>query len=62
LTSRPRARWGSPIWYAPSAEARKAAKPGTAAAALQEQGAVALDDTQLKALIVEKSVWLATPR
>jgi hypothetical protein len=59
LTSRPRARWGSPIWYAPSAEARKA---GTAAAALQEQGAVALDDTQLKALIVEKSVWLATPR
>jgi len=50
--------WSSPIWYTPSAEARKAAKPGTTVAALQKQGAVALEDAQLKALIVEKSVWL----
>jgi Protein of unknown function (DUF3604) len=50
--------WSSPVWYAPSAEARKSAKPGTTVAALKKQGAVALNDAQLKALIVEKSVWL----
>jgi hypothetical protein len=49
--------WSSPIWYTPSAEARKSAKPGTTVAALQKQGAEALDDAELKALIVEKSVW-----
>jgi hypothetical protein len=50
--------WSSPIWYTPSAEARTGAKPGTTVADLKKQGAVTLTDAQLKALIVEKSVWL----
>jgi Protein of unknown function (DUF3604) len=50
--------WGSPIWYAPSAAARKNARPGVTVADLRKQGATALDDAQLKALIVEKSIWL----
>jgi hypothetical protein len=50
--------WSSPIWYTPSAEARKAAKPGTTVADLKKQGAATLTDAQLKALVVEKSVWL----
>jgi len=49
--------WGSPIWYTPSAGARKAAKPATTVADLKKQGAQALGDEQLKALVVEKSVW-----
>ncbi len=47
--------WTSPIWYAPSEEARKSAKPGTTVADLQQKGAVALDDAQLKQLIVGKT-------
>jgi len=50
--------WTSPIWYTPSAEARKNAKPGLTVANLKNKGAVLLDDAQLKELIVEKSVWL----
>jgi hypothetical protein len=50
--------WSSPIWYTPDAEARKNAKPGTTVADLKKKGAVALNDAQLKALIVEKSTWL----
>ena len=50
--------WSSPIWYTPGAEARKNAKPGTTVADLKKKGAVALNDAQLKALIVEKSTWL----
>ena len=50
--------WGSPIWYTPSAEARRNAKPGTTVADLTSKGAVALNDDQLKALIEQKSVWL----
>ena len=50
--------WSSPIWYTPSAEARKSAKAGTTVADLKKKGAVALNDAQLKALIVEKSTWL----
>jgi hypothetical protein len=50
--------WTSPIWYTPSAEARKNAKPGLKVADLKDKGAVLLDDAQLKELIVEKSVWL----
>jgi hypothetical protein len=50
--------WSSPIWYTPSAEARKNAKPGTTVADLKKQGAVALNDAELTALIVDKSVWL----
>ena len=50
--------WSSPIWYTPDAEARKNAKPGPTVADLKKKGAVALNDAQLKALIVEKSPWL----
>ena len=50
--------WTSPIWYTPSAEARKAATPGVTVADLKKKGAAALNDAQLKALIVDKSVWL----
>jgi hypothetical protein len=50
--------WSSPIWYTPSAEARKAAPRGTTVADLTKQGGRALSDAQLKALVVEKSVWL----
>ncbi len=50
--------WTSPIWYTPGAEARKNAKPGITVADLKKKGAVALTDAQLRALIVEKSVWL----
>ncbi len=50
--------WGSPIWYTPSAEARKNAKPGLTVANLKKKGAKALNDAQLKALIVKKSTWL----
>jgi hypothetical protein len=51
--------WSSPIWYTPSAEARKVAAPGTTVDELRKKGAVALNEAQLKALIVNKSVWLA---
>ena len=47
--------WTSPIWYSPSDEARKAATPGTTVADLKQRGAVALDDAQLKQLIVGKT-------
>ena len=50
--------WSSPIWYTPSAEARQAAPRGTTVADLTKKGGVALTDAQLKALIVEKSIWL----
>jgi hypothetical protein len=50
--------WSSPIWYTPSEDARKNAKQGTTVADLKKKGAVALNDAQLKALIVEKSIWL----
>jgi hypothetical protein len=48
--------WTSPIWYTPSAEARKTAKPGVTVADLKQRGAVALDDAQLKELVVGKTV------
>ena len=49
--------WSSPIWYAPSAEARKNAPAGTTVADLTAKGAVALTDDEAKALLVGKSVW-----
>ena len=50
--------WSSPIWYTPSAEARKAAKTGMTVAELQQKGAKALDDEGLKDLVIGKSTWL----
>ena len=48
--------WTSPIWYSPSEEAGRGEKKGMTVAELQSKGAVALDDAQLKALIVGKTV------
>ena len=50
--------WTSPIWYTPSAEARRNAKPGVLVADLEKQGVKAFGDDQLKALVEKKSVWL----
>lgn len=50
--------WTSPIWYTPTADARKGAKAGTTVAALKKGGAAALGDAQLRALIVAQSTWL----
>jgi hypothetical protein len=50
--------WSSPIWYTPRPEARTASQPGTTVADLKEQGAVALDDAQLKELVVGKFTWV----
>jgi Protein of unknown function (DUF3604) len=51
--------WASPIWYAPNEQARQAAKPGATIASLQQQpGTTALNDAQLKELIVGKSTWI----
>jgi hypothetical protein len=50
--------WSSPIWFTPAAEARTAAAAGTTVADLREQGAAALDDAQLKELIVGKYTWV----
>src|SRR5574342_158822 len=50
--------WTSPIWYAPGPEESRNARRGVTVADLKKKGAVALNDTQLKALIVDKSTWL----
>ena len=50
--------WSSPIWYTPSAEAKKSVKPGLTVAELKQKGGVALDDAQLKELLVGKSTWV----
>src|SRR5262249_30579666 len=50
--------WSSPIWYTPSADALKLAKAGVKVDDLKKKGAVALNDTQLQQLIVQKSIWL----
>src|SRR4029453_1385863 len=46
--------WTAPIWYTPTADARKAAPAGTTVADLKSKGAVALDDAALKQLVVGK--------
>jgi len=48
--------WSSPIWYTP-ADARKESA-GTTVSALQNRGAVALNDAALNALTVGKSLWI----
>ena len=48
--------WSSPIWYTPSAQARKTARPGLTVADLSKQGAVVLGDQQLRELVVGKTV------
>ena len=50
--------WTSPIWYSPSPEEalRAQQKQGMTVAELQSKGAMALNDAQLKALIVGKTV------
>jgi len=50
--------WSSPIWYTPTAEQRVSAQKGTTEADLKNQGAVALDEAALKALLVGKYTWV----
>jgi hypothetical protein len=50
--------WSSPIWYTPTAEAKKGGKPGTLVADLIRQGAQALNDQELTELLVGKSMWV----
>jgi hypothetical protein len=50
--------WSSPIWYTPTTEARAIAKAGPTINDLRKQGAIALNDAQLRALIFGKSPWL----
>jgi uncharacterized protein DUF3604 len=50
--------WSSPIWYTPSADARKNAPAGMTVADLQKKGAKPLSDAQLKTLIVGKAFWV----
>jgi len=49
--------WGSPIWYAPTDTARKAAKPGLTVADLKSKGAKQLNQQEVEALIVGKANW-----
>jgi hypothetical protein len=48
--------WSSPIWYTPTADARKDAAKGVTVADLKSKGAVALDDAQLKQLVVGQTL------
>jgi hypothetical protein len=48
--------WSSPIWYTPTAAARQDAARGVTVADLKGKGAVALDDAQLKQLVVGQTL------
>ncbi len=47
--------WSSPIWYTPTAELQAKAAHGLTVADLAQRGATALDDAQLRQLIVGKT-------
>jgi hypothetical protein len=51
--------WSSPIWYAATAEAQKAAKPGLTVADLTAKGAKPLGESELTKLIAGKSIWVS---
>ena len=48
--------WTSPIWYTPTAAARQSAARGTTVTELKQKGGVALDDAQLKQLVVGQTL------
>jgi Protein of unknown function (DUF3604) len=50
--------WASPIWYTPTADAKKAREAGMTVADLKQKGGAALDDAALKALLVGKFTWV----
>ena len=48
--------WSTPIWYTPTAAARQSAARGVTVVELKQKGAVALDDAQLKQLVVGQTL------
>jgi hypothetical protein len=47
--------WTSPIWYSPTEEEARKSEKGMTVAELQKKGATALDDAQLKELVIGKT-------